>query len=203
MVVEGGEYLPRQGPALLLVKHWASRDTLLLSLVLYRFSGRFGNYLMKGKQAGVSNRILEALGGVKVIRAKDIRRIQDRAAREAYLDRAREFNRRALAYVSWLYSQGEVVITYPEGMFYEDRMGPVQTGLIKHTLEVGRKTNIQIPFIPVGLEYESLRRPRAGVVFRIGAPLYPTSATEPGQLSEVVKQRLGELSGFDVTTQGE
>jgi 1-acyl-sn-glycerol-3-phosphate acyltransferase len=118
LVVEGADYLPRQGPALLVVKHRATRDTLLLSLILYRFAHRSGNYLMKGKPSSIFNGILEAAGGIKVIRPKDIHRLESRAAQKAYLEQARDLNQNALDYAAWLYIQGEIVVTFPEGMFY-------------------------------------------------------------------------------------
>ena len=58
ITVEGADNLPRQGPALLLVKHRASRDTPLMAMVLHRYTQRGANYFMKGKRSPISNSFL-------------------------------------------------------------------------------------------------------------------------------------------------
>ena len=196
ITVEGADNLPRQGPALLLVKHRASRDAPLVAMVLHRCTQRGANYFMKGKRSPISNAILEAIGGVKVIRPKDVWRIQHRAKRKAYIRQAREANQQAMAYVTWLYSQGEVLVAFPEGMFYADKMGPLQTAVIKHALDVEQENGFQIPLIPIGLEYENLNQPRSHAFLRVGTPLSTASFGKQKQLLGVVKQRLYELSGL-------
>ena len=47
LAVEGGSNLPREGPALILPKHCAYRDILLEGVLLYRFTRRYANYIMK------------------------------------------------------------------------------------------------------------------------------------------------------------
>ena len=47
LAVEGGRNLPREGPALILPKHCAYRDILLEGVLLYRFTRRYANYIMK------------------------------------------------------------------------------------------------------------------------------------------------------------
>ncbi len=196
VTVEGTEYLPRQGPALLLVKHRATRDSILLSEILYRHTGRAGNYLMKGKPSGLKNSLLEALGGIKVVRAKDIHKLKSRGEKKARLAWAREYNRRAYTYVAWLYTQDEIIIAYPEGMFFGNRLGPIQSGIIKHTLAVEQAHSLQIPLILIGIEYQNLHQPRSRVYFRIGPPLISTSFANPRDLTTEVKQQLARLSGL-------
>lgn len=198
LAVEGAEYLPQQGAALLLVKHRATRDALLLSLILDRFAHRSGNYLMKGKPSAIFNGILEAAGGIKIIRPKDIYRLESRAAQKACLEQARNLNQHALDYITWLYTQGEIVITFPEGMFYPQRVGVLQTGIIKHTWQFEQENSLHIPLIPIGIEYESLFRPRAQAFFRIGPPLYAASYSSQSQLMRAITQCLAKLSGFAV-----
>jgi 1-acyl-sn-glycerol-3-phosphate acyltransferase len=196
VTVEGAEYLPRQGPALLLVKHRATRDSILLSEILYRHTGRMGNYLMKGKPTGLKNSLLEALGGIKVVRPKDIYKLKSRDEKKARLAWAREYNQRAYNYVAWLYTQSEIVIAYPEGMFFGHRLGPIQSGIIKHTLAVEQAHDLQIPITPIGIEYQSLHQPRSRAYFRIGSPLSSTSFANPRDLTAEVKQQLAWLSGL-------
>ena len=196
ITVEGGDNLPRQGPALLLVKHRASRDAPLVAMVLHRYTKRGANYFMKGKRSPISNAILAAMGGVKVVRPKDVRRVQNRDERKAYIHQAREANQQVMAYVTGLYSQGEVLVAFPEGMFYADKVGPLQTAVIKHALAVEQEYGFSIPLIPVGLDYENPKKPRSRAFIRVGTPLRAALFDEQKQLIAMVKQRLHELSGF-------
>jgi 1-acyl-sn-glycerol-3-phosphate acyltransferase len=152
---------------------------------------------MKGKPAGLKNSLMEALGGIKVVRPKDIHKLKSRDEKKARLAWAREYNRRAYTYVAWLYSQGEIIIAYPEGMFFGHRLGPIQSGIIKHTLAVEQEHGLQIPIIPIGIEYQSLHQPRSRVYFRIGPPLISTSFADPRDLTSEVKQQLARLSGLE------
>ena len=196
VTVEGADYLPRQGPALLLIKHRATRDSILLSEILYRYTGRAGNYLMKGKPSGLKNSLLEALGGIKVVRPKDIHKLKNRAEKKVHLERARIFNQHSYDYITWLFTQNEIVIAYPEGMFFGNQMGPIQAGIIKHTLTAEQKINLQIPLIPIGIEYENLHRPRSRAYFRIGLSLISTQFANPRDLITQAQQQLAQLSGL-------
>jgi 1-acyl-sn-glycerol-3-phosphate acyltransferase len=200
VTIEGAEHLPRQGPALLLVKHRATRDSILLSEILYRHTGRMGNYLMKGKPTGLKNSLLEALGGIKVVRSKDIYKLKSRNEKKARLVWAREYNQRTYDYVAWLYTRSEIVIAYPEGMFFGHRLGPIQSGIIKHTLTVEQAHGLQIPIIPIGIEYQRLHQPRSRVYFRVGPPLVSTSFEDPRKLTAEVKQQLARLSGLETNS---
>jgi 1-acyl-sn-glycerol-3-phosphate acyltransferase len=192
LIVEGAERLPREGPALLLPKHRAYRDIPFEGVVLYRYTGRQGNYVMKVGLWGV----LELLGGVKIIRPKDLRRLKDREARRAEIARAREANQRTVDYLSWLYRQGEIVVSHPEGQRYRDGMGPLQKEIIEHLLQVERDLGRPIPMFPIGFQYESLCRPGARVFFRVGEPLLSRDFPEVKDLVEVLDQRLRSLSGL-------
>ncbi|MFA6110056.1 MAG: 1-acyl-sn-glycerol-3-phosphate acyltransferase [Candidatus Latescibacterota bacterium] len=192
LIVEGAELLPREGPALLLPKHRAYRDIPVEGVVLYRYTGRYANYVMKVGLWGV----LELMGGIKIIRPKDLRRLKDREARRAEITRAREANQRTVDYLSWLYGQGEIVVSHPEGQRYRDGMGPLQKEIIEHLLQVERALGRQIPMFPIGFEYESLRRPRARAYCRIGEPLLSGEYPEAKDLVEVLGQRLRALSGL-------
>ncbi len=197
LMVEGADHLPEQGPALLLVKHRATRDTPLVGMILHRYTQRGANYFMKGKASLLLNGIMEIMGGIKVTRPKDVWRVKNRAKRKAYIQQAREGNEAAMAYVAWLYSQGEIVVAYPEGMFYPDQIGPLQPEIIKQVFDIEQENDYQIPIIPIGLEYESLTKLRSKLFIRVGTPLYSTSFEEEKELVTMVQHRLSELSGFD------
>ena len=190
--VQGGEHLPRRGAGLILPKHRAYRDILIEGVVLYRLTGRYATYVMKVGLWG----ILELLGGVKIVRPKDLRRLKDREARRAEIQRAREANQRTQDYLAWLYARGELIISHPEGMRCQEGMGTLQKEIIEHLLQVERELELRIPVIPVGLEYESYARPRSRVWFRVGEPLYSDQFADSGALIDAIAERIGSLSGF-------
>ncbi len=192
LMVEGAEYLPPQGPVLLLPKHRAYRDILVEAVVLYRFTRRHANYVMKVGLYG----ILEWIGGVKIVRPKDIRRVKDREARRAQIRWAREENQQTLNYLAWLYRQGECIVSHPEGMRYQDTMGPLQREIVDHLLWVEREFDLRIPLIPVGLEYESLGEPRSQIYFRVGEPIYSDRFGDQDDLIDEVGRRIRLLSGL-------
>ena len=189
-VIEGGENLPRSGTALILPKHRAYRDILVEGVLLHRFTSRHASYVMK---VGVYG-ILEVLGGVKIVRPRDIRRIEDREVRRQRIEWARDRNQHTLDYLAWLYNTGELVVSHPEGTRCADGMGALQKQLIEHMLSVERERGLRIPMIPVGLEYENLRAPRSAVYFRVGAPLYSDEFADVGELMAELRTRISDLS---------
>jgi 1-acyl-sn-glycerol-3-phosphate acyltransferase len=132
------------------------------------------------------------------VRPKDIHKLKSREEKKARLVWARDYNQRAYNYVAWLYTQGEIIIAYPEGMFFSHRLGPIQSGIIKHTLAVEQKHGLQIPIIPIGIEYQNLHQPRSRAYFRIGPPLISTSFADPRDLTAKIKQQLARLSGLEI-----
>lgn len=192
LVVSGTEHLPRQGAALILPKHCAYRDILVEGVVLHRYSGRFANYVMKVGLWGA----LEALGGIKVIRPKDVRRLKDHQARREEIRRARQLNQETLDYLAWLYERGELVLSHPEGMRFQRGMGPLQREVIDHLLQVERERGLRVPLIPIGLQYESFARPGARIFVRIDAPLYTAQFPDCQALMGALAQRLSQLSGW-------
>jgi 1-acyl-sn-glycerol-3-phosphate acyltransferase len=189
---EGTEHLPRQGPALLLPKHCAYRDIPIEGVILYRETRRYANYVMKMGLWGV----FELLGGVKIVRPKDIRRLKDREAKREEIRRARRANQRTLDYLAWLYSRGEVIVSHPEGMRYQKVMGPIQKEIIEHLLQVEEQLGASIPLIPIGIQYESYWRPGARVFFRVGEALRSAQFAGAAELASAVGEQLRRLSGF-------
>ena len=192
LVVEGGSNLPRQGPALILPKHCAYRDILLEGVLLYRITRRYGNYIMKVGLWG----ILEWMGGVKVERPKDIRRIADREQRRAEIRRARAANQQMQDYLDGLYQHGELVVSHPEGMRYQDELGPLQKGVVEHLVQAEKRLGMRVPLISIGLEYDSYARLGSRVYFRVDEPLYADSFANINELMDHLSQRLRVLSGL-------
>jgi 1-acyl-sn-glycerol-3-phosphate acyltransferase len=152
-----------------------------------------GYYLVKSKSPRY-NRLVAALGGIGVIRPKDVLRLPDRERRRSVLQRARRLNRQALNYVGELYTQGELVVIYPEGMFYPTRLGPLHLGALRQIRDLAPQCEVSI--VPVGIEYESLHRPRARAYVRFGAPLSIANYSELDVLSDLLKEQLRTLSGL-------
>ncbi|MDE2742055.1 MAG: 1-acyl-sn-glycerol-3-phosphate acyltransferase [Gemmatimonadota bacterium] len=192
LAVEGGSNLPREGPALILPKHCAYRDILLEGVLLYRFTRRYANYIMKVGLWG----FLELMGGVKVVRPKDIRRIADREQRRAEIRRARAANQQMQAYLDGLYQSGELVVSHPEGMRYQDKLGPLQKEVVEHLVQAEERLGMRVPLIPIGLEYDSYARPGAQVYFRVDEPLYADSFANVNELMDHLGNRLRILSGL-------
>ena len=111
--------------------------------------------------------------------------------------RARAANRDMQQYLSWLYAQGELVVSHPEGMRFQDRMGPMQKEIIEHLLQAQRERDISVPMLPIGIEYESYTRPLSRVFFRVGAPVYADGTARAGDLVEYIGAELRRLSGLD------
>ncbi|MGC9400028.1 MAG: 1-acyl-sn-glycerol-3-phosphate acyltransferase [Anaerolineae bacterium] len=194
LTVVGGERLPREGAALLVVKHRATRDSLLLSWILYRQTGRMASYLMKRGAAGLPPRLLEALGGVPVIRPQDVLRLKTRAQRRAHLEAARRLQQQALDYVARLYAHGELVVVYPEGAFYPYTLGPLQTGCLRHAYDLARRDDLDIPLIPIGLAYERPQGRRPQAIFRVGRACAPQAFPTFPDLLATLKTQLSALS---------
>ncbi len=191
--------MPKVGPALLLPKHRAYRDILLEGVLLYQATQRYANYVMKVGLYGV----LELLGGVKIVRPKDVRRLKSREERKAQIQWARERNQVTMDYLTWLYGRDEIIISHPEGMRFQDTMGAMQKEIVDHLLHVEKQLGKQIPIIPIGLEYESYSKPRASVFFRIDAPLYVAQFGNVNELMERIDERISTLSGFGAVEQAE
>lgn len=192
LVVEGGCNLPCEGPALILPKHCAYRDILLEGVLLYRITRRYANYIMKVGLWG----ILEWMGGVKVERPKDLRRIADREQRRAEIRRARAANQQMQDYLDGLYQRGELIVSHPEGMRYQDELGPLQKGVVEHLVQAEERLGMRVPLIPVGLEYDSYARLGSRVYFRVDEPLYAASFANINELMDYLSERLRVLSGL-------
>ncbi|MEE3258268.1 MAG: 1-acyl-sn-glycerol-3-phosphate acyltransferase [Candidatus Latescibacterota bacterium] len=192
VVVEGGHNLPREGPGLLLPKHHAYRDIVVEGVLLHRITRRYATYVMKRGLWG----IIEYFGGLKVVRPKDIRRIADREQRRAEIRRARVANQQMQDYLDELYRHGELVISHPEGMRYQDELGPLRKEVIEHLVKAEERLGVRVPLIPIGLEYASYARPRSPVYFRVDEPLYADSFADVGALMNHLDGRLRVLSGL-------
>jgi 1-acyl-sn-glycerol-3-phosphate acyltransferase len=196
LTIEGADRLPQEGAGLLLVKHRATRDSLLLSWILYHYTKRMANYLVKYGAAGLPPQLLTWVGGIPVIRTKDILKLGTRAERHTRLQQARAMRQQALDYVAWLYTQKELVVVYPEGTFYPHQLGPLQIDSIRHVYETTKETELDIPLIPIGTAYAYQRGRRSQAIFRIGDPCKPRAFSALAPLVDEIREQLRRLSGL-------
>ncbi len=154
------------------------------------------HYLVKYGAAGLPPQLLMWVGGIPVIRTKDILKLGTRAARRTRLQQARAMRQQALDYIAWLYTQGELVVVYPEGTFYPHQLGPLQIDSIRHAYDMTKKTGVDIPLIPIGTAYAHQRGRRPQAIFRIGDPCKPRAFPALAPLVDALREQLRRLSGF-------
>jgi 1-acyl-sn-glycerol-3-phosphate acyltransferase len=195
--IEGAEHLPREGSALLLVKHRATRDTLLLAWLLYHHTRRTANYVMKRGAAGLPPGLVEAFGGIPVIRAKDVLRLQTRGERKALLARARTREQEVRRYLARLYAHDEVIVVYPEGMFYPHRLGPLDGGAVRQIFALEAASAKAVPVIPIGTAYGDSNRLCPQATFHVGPPHYAQTYPTPSAMMAAIRAQLTTLSGLD------
>ncbi len=188
---QGIENLPRTSPALLMPKHQAFRDILVEGYILNKTIRMPANWVMKYSLP----KPLESMGGIRVVRKKDIKSQKTKNKRKALIKKARDMNSFATEYMKWLYANEEIVIVHPEGTRNSQKMGVIRDNEFNLALNLLRQTeeeyHITIPIIPIGIHYQSLR-PRSRVDVKIGKPLY---SNQKG-LMNIVHSEIASLSGF-------
>jgi len=189
IILENKERFPGAGPALLLPKHCSYRDILVEGVLLYQTTGRYASYVMK---TGLSA-FLELPGGVRIVRPKDIRRVKSREERRRLLEDARRRNAVTVEYLTWLYRNGECVISHPEGTRHADSMGVLQKEIVEHLVSVEKQCGLRVPMIPIGIEYESTR-PRSTIHLRVGEPLFSDQFKDTAAIMDAVSASIESLS---------
>jgi 1-acyl-sn-glycerol-3-phosphate acyltransferase len=159
----GLENVPNSGAALVLPKHQYLLDIPLEGIAL-RNSGRYGNWVMKNSLPGW----LDCLGTIRYVRPDDVKkRVKrekaklDDSFKKAYMkdvgrglfEEMKEFNTASNEYSKWLYSQGEIIVSHPEGTRVRGKMGKLWSEFIDLTRDFSNESGINIPVIPMGIEY--------------------------------------------------
>lgn len=183
----GSENIPNKGPVLLLPKHQAIEDILIESIFLRKYCKRKGNWMMKPSLPG----ILDYVGGIKIKRPKDIRKIKNKKERREVIIKAREDNKKIRDYTEFLYKNEEIVVVHPEGTRKKGIMGQLKTELINFTKQIQEKYNVIIPAIPIGIEYVK-SFPKSKIYLRAGKTL---DITMPN-LVDVLEQEIKRLSNL-------
>jgi 1-acyl-sn-glycerol-3-phosphate acyltransferase len=168
--VKGQENVPQRGSFLLLPKHQRWEDIPLLGLAspmpLYYVAK---NELFVNR---LSSWFMTSLGGIP-------------------LDRRRPLaSRSSIKAIVGLLKEGAGVVVFPEGTYYRNCVGSGHVGLIRLI-----HSQIEVPFIPVGIRYsrEGMRR-RVDIKFGKTMPWEPSR--EPEEFLALAMKEIRALSGL-------
>lgn len=174
--VEGLEYLPAAGPAIICPKHQRWEDIPVIGMALPPPL----HYIAKVElfQKHVVREVLGAWGGVPV----------DRKNPRATLS---SFKR-----LPPLLGNRAFIVLFPEGTYFKGRVGPGKHRLIQLLLKLQGQEGLKcLPFVPVGVIYEP--RPFGYTVqVKIGPPLLAPGPRQASALTEALMTRIARLSGF-------
>lgn len=173
--VQGLEYLPREGPAIICPKHQRWEDIPVVGMALPRPL----HYIAKAElfRTPVQREILSAWGGVPV----------DRERPRATLSSFRM--------LVPLLQGGAFIVLFPEGTYVPGRVGPGKHRLIQMLLALqGRDGVPPLPFVPVGITY---RPERLGyrVEVKVGPPLLAAGPGEALELTRALMAGITRLCG--------
>jgi 1-acyl-sn-glycerol-3-phosphate acyltransferase len=174
--VEGLEYLPARGPAIICPKHQRWEDIPIIGMALPPPL----HYIAKVElfqQPGVRE-VLGAWGGVPVDRNNP------RATLSSF--------KRLLP----ILTAGEFIVLFPEGTYFLNRIGPGKHRLIQMLLKLQRQDGLRfLPFVPAGVAYEPQGRGYT-VHVKLGPPLLAPSPRQAPALTDALMERIAHLSGF-------
>ncbi|MBN2061983.1 MAG: 1-acyl-sn-glycerol-3-phosphate acyltransferase [Deltaproteobacteria bacterium] len=168
--IRGLENLPLLSSFILFPKHQRWEDIPIIGLVvpkpLY--------YIAKHELFinPVSSYLISSMGGIPLNRKRP---------RESYdaiinmLDRLKD---------------GEGVVIFPEGTYFEGYMGPGKTGLLRMI-----QPRLGFPFVPVGIRY-ARQGMRTRVFVHFGKPVTKDLKEVIGNFSDLIMKEIARLSGL-------
>jgi 1-acyl-sn-glycerol-3-phosphate acyltransferase len=174
--VEGLEWLPAKGPAIICPKHQRWEDIPVIGTALAPPL----HYIAKAElfQQPVIRQVLRAWGGVPVDRNNP------RATLSSF--------KRLLP----LLLKGDFIVLFPEGTYFVGRVGPGKHRLIQLLLKLQKQNGLgYLPFVPVGVAYAPRSRGYTAHV-KLGAPLIAPGPRQAAALTEALMARITRLSGF-------
>jgi 1-acyl-sn-glycerol-3-phosphate acyltransferase len=166
--IKGLQNLPDQDAFILLPKHQRWEDIPLISLAVSRPLYYMAKYELFVNP--VSGWFLSSLGGIPLNRERPLE--------------SRESLKKMMASLK----KGAGVVIFPEGTYYENRMGPGHAGLIR--MIVSKK---ELPFLPMGIRYSRHRR-RTRVQINIGMPVYRDPNNEIKNFLDKLMNEIAKLS---------
>lgn len=162
--VVGQENIPTEGPVLLAPTHQARWDSLLVGLLGKR-AGRYLRFMVTADEClGIQGWFIRRLGGFPVhVRSPSVQ---------------------SLRHGVELLQAKEMLVIYPEGNIFRDRINPLKPGLARIALRAERsRPNLNIQIVPISLRYsDPCPRWRGTATIQIGKPVsvadYKTGAAK-------------------------
>ncbi len=167
---QGTENLPTRRSFVLLPKHQRWIDIPLIGLAANRPLYYVAREDLFDKPLG--NWFLRSLGGIPLNRQRPLETRESLRALREYLQK------------------GEGVVVFPEGTYYEKKMGPGRVGLVRFVF-----SRFSLPFIPVGINYSS-RGGRTLVRINFGTARYPDPGISPNTFLSMIMKEIRLLSGL-------
>jgi 1-acyl-sn-glycerol-3-phosphate acyltransferase len=172
--IQGLEYLPAKGPAIICPKHQRWEDIPVIGMALPPPL----HYIAKVElfRRPFIREVLGAWGGVPV----------DRQHPRATLS---SFKR-----LGPLLSRGAYLVLFPEGTYFRGEVGPGKHRLIQLLLKLQGLNGLKLlPFVPVGVSYRARAR-GCEVEVRLGPPLYAARPRQAPALTAAVMEQVRRLS---------
>jgi 1-acyl-sn-glycerol-3-phosphate acyltransferase len=173
--VQGLEYLPPRGPAIICPKHQRWEDIPVVGVALPPPL----HYIAKAElfQYPVVRELLGAWGGVPVDRRRP------RATLSSF--------KRLLP----LLQDEAFIVLFPEGTYFRGRVGPGKHRLIQLLLQLQGQNGLEpLPFVPVGLSYYPCGWGYE-VQVKVGPPLRVSGPKGAHTLTAALMQEISRLSG--------
>lgn len=151
--ITGQENIPQDGPVVLAPSHQSRWDPLLVGLIGKR-AGRYLRFMVTADEClGIQGWFIRRLGGFPV--------------------HVRKPSVQTLRHGVQLLQAGEMMVIYPEGNIYRDRIHPLKPGLARIALRAERsRPHLDVKIVPISLKYSELcPRWRGTVTVRIGKPI--------------------------------
>lgn len=168
---EGQESLPKEGAFILLPKHQRWEDIPLLALASPRPLYYVAKYELFTNL--FSGWYMSSLGGIPLNRARPLE------------------SRRSIRTIIALLKQGEGLVIFPEGTYFEDEVGPGRVGLIRMI-----RSRINVPFIPVGINYSRKMKRRRPVQITFGRPVCEDASVDSETLIDKIMKDIARLSAL-------
>lgn len=172
--VIGQENIPRSGPVVLAPTHQARWDSLLVGLIGRR-AGRYLRFMVTADEClGIQGWFIRRLGGFPV----HVRRPSVKSLRHGVQ----------------LLQEKEMMVIYPEGDIYRDRINPLKPGLARIALRAERsRPNLDVKIVPISMEYsDPTPKWRGTVTVRVGEPM-SVSNYKAGAVKEKSKELTANL----------
>jgi 1-acyl-sn-glycerol-3-phosphate acyltransferase len=171
--IEKREILSDSGPAILLPKHQYWTDIPIISLAFKPLL-----YFVAKKELfeyPLIRNYLFLLGGIPVDRRQTLRTFD------------------SFKTLLSLLRAGEKIVIFPEGTYFRGSMGTGKSRLVQMILGFQSELKRRIPFIPVGIRYEAVKKWRRRVEIKIGHPLFGEGESDALSLTDRVMKEISCL----------